>query len=369
MSDDLVTYNDDGMVVPEAETEETHVEKAPPAAKAAPKAKETQPEPDEKPERQRGADGKFLAVEPEKKPEPKKEEPPKPARLKLRVPKDDGSGEDEVEMDEREVAQRLADARRLSAQHEKERGAREAAEREGKAYRSLVEGLKSGEKPGALLRDFIRESGLSAEAAEDALADALAAELEEQSLTPEQKELRELRAREAKRQDEAKRTEAQKKAAEFEKTVREKAETHAKVWGEALTKTGLPASPGLLADIARHDFTNRKKGLTLTSDELAAHVAGEFDRGLQARLKDVTPESLEKRLPELTKAWRAQVDAMPPADFIKAHPQQARALLKHFREQARAKPGPSVGPTRPAPRAPAKPEGEAPVFYPEWGSR
>lgn len=305
------------------------------------------------------------APKPDKDPAPP---PAAPARLKIRVPKDDGSGEDEIDLTPEEAGQRMAEARKLVAARDQERQGREKAEKEGQAFRRLTEGLKDGKNRAQLMRNFVRESGLSAEEAEEFFAEALHGELTDSALTPEQRRLRELEEREQQRVEEER---TQKATAEFKKfsdASRSKEAEYSKLWGEALKKTGLPATPALLADIAKHHLLNKKKGYSLTADELASHASAEFDRGLGHRLKDVPAEEFAKRFPDVAKAWTSRTEDMDAEAFLKAHPKMQGKLLKHFREKARARPAPGVGVSRPPARAPAPKASEdsPPVYYDRW---
>lgn len=313
--------------------------------------------------------GRFAGPAPKPKTEPKAKEtpPPAPARLKFRVPKEEGEGEEELELTPEEASQRLAEARKLARARDEERAAREKAEKEGAAFRRLTAGLKDGQSRAQLLRGFMRDSGLSAEEAEDALAEALHGELEERSLSPEQRRIRELEEREAQREEEERTRKADAEMEAFTKAARAKEAEYSKVWGEALEKTGLPKTPELLADIARHHILNKKKGLSLTADELANYASARFDAGLGVRLKGVSGEEFAKRFPEAAKAWQERTENMDAEAFLAAHPKMGPKLLKHFREKARARTTPGVGASRPPPRSAQSQASGTPVYYDEWG--
>jgi hypothetical protein len=371
MSDELVTFGPEGADTGTDEGADTEQQGA--------EGQEEKPREPHSRTRAHAADGRFdgpapkppeKKPEPEPKPEPKKEpeKPAAPARLKFKVPKDDGSGEEDVELTPEEAGRRLAEARQLARARDEERQERQKAEKEATAFRRLTEGLKNGKDRAQLMRNFVRESGLSPEEAEDFFAEALHGEMTEKKLTPEQKRLRELEEREAQREEQERTEKAEAEFVKHAETVRAKEAEYSKVWGEALAKSGLPQTPALLADIARHHLVNRKRGLTLTADELVGFATGELDRSLDARAKGLTPEQFAKRFPELAKAQAAHLEDMEPEALLKAYPKLGPKLLKHFREKARARSQPGVGATRPpAPRAaPTQPEAYAPVRYDEW---
>lgn len=357
--DNMTTFGDDGGGDTTVDTPDTGTQ---PGQQQQPAA-ET-PRDHHASHQERGPDGKFSGpAAPSVKAEP-------PARLKFRMAREDGSGEEELELTQEEAAQRLAEARKLAKEREKERAQTQQLQREAQAMKRLQEGLKDGKGRAQLFRDFVRQSGMSAEQAEDFFAEVLHAELTEQRLTPEQQRIRELEAEVEGRRRQDQETKAEAEFKQFTETTRTKEAEYSKLWGEALTKTGLPPTSKLLADIGTHYITQKKNGLTLTADELAQYAVGEFDRGLAARLKDLKPEVLGKRFPDLVKAWSGHVDAMEPEAFLKAHPEMGKKLLRHYRALAQAKAKPGVGAVRPPARAqqPAqrRQDEETPQRYDAW---
>ena len=325
--------------------------------------------------RPRGADGKFQGANPgapaEKPKAPEAKQPvtqPAPERRKFRVPKDDGSGHEELLLTDDEVAQRVADARRLSADIAREREERAQQEREALGIQRFVKDLKGGKSREQALLGLMRSTGLSEEECEDVLVQALHGYVVDGELTPEQRRLKELEEYRAQQEEKQQRAQADAEHQQFVEKTNRKAEEYAKTWKEALDMTGWPATPEMLADIGREHLLNRKRGINLTPAELASFVTQKHDRALGMRLKDLPAEEFAKRFPDAAKGWQERMDAMEPADFAKAHPSLAKKMLVYFREMVRTKKGgaPGVGATRPAPRpapAPRQAEDDAPRFY------
>ena len=280
------------------------------------------------------------------------------------MPKEDGSGHDELLLTDDEVAQRVADARKLAAENARERAAREQQAREAQGVQRFVTDLKAGKSREQALLGLMRSTGMSEEDCEDVLVQALHGYVVDAELTPEQRRIKELEDFKAQEEEKQRRTQADAEHQTFVANTNKKAEEYAKTWTEALGMTGYPATPELLADIGREHLLNRKRGINLTAAELASYVTQKHDRHLGLRLKDLPAAEFEKRFPDAAKAWTARTDEMAPEDFLKAHPSMGKKLLLHFRTVAR-KPGPAVGASRPAPRAvPARREDdEAPRFY------
>lgn len=379
----LTAFDENG-VVAETETEvegqetgapEAQPETAP-AARAAPVVKNVREWPSDG-TRQRGPDGKFQGEDPAPSAADKPKEtingkapapaaPPAPERRKFRVPKDDGSGHDELELTDDEVAQRVADARKLVVENARERQEHEKQAREIKGVKGFIDALKAGKSREQALLGLMRSTGMSEEDCEDTLAVALHGYVKDAELTPEQRRIKELEDFKAQHEEREREEAATAEVRQFEETTRSRAEEYSALWGQALAKTGLPATPELLADIGREHMLNLKRGLKLTADELASYVNQKHDRDLGLRLKDFTPEEFAKRFPDAAKAWTARTDEMEPAAFMKAHPAMAKKLLVHYRTLARAAGrSPAVGSTRPAVRtAPTpKPADDAPRFY------
>lgn len=351
----LTQFGDDGAVeTPEVDAQET----APQGdVQGAPAQRNTREWPSDG-SRPRGDDGRFQGATPTDgkpapaagKPQATPAPPPAPERRKFRVPKEDGSGHDELLLTDDEVAQRVADARKLAAENARERAAREQQAREAQGVQRFVTDLKAGKSREQALLGLMRSTGMSEEDCEDVLVQALHGYVVDAELTPEQRRIKELEDFKAQEEEKQRRTQADAEHQTFVANTNKKAEEYAKTWTEALGMTGYPATPELLADIGREHLLNRKRGINLTAAELASYVTQKHDRHLGLRLKDLPAAEFEKRFPDAAKAWTARTDEMAPEDFLKAHPSMGKKLLLHFRTVAR-KPGPAVGAPRPAPRA------------------
>lgn len=327
--------------------------------------------------RQRGPDGKFQGEKPAQPASDKPKEtptggkppapaaPPAPERRKFRVPTSDG-GHEELLLTDDEVAQRVADARRLSSEIAKERQERAQQEREAHGIQRFVKDLKEGKSREQALLGLMRSTGLSEEDCEDVLVQALHGYVVDAELTPEQRRLKELESFKAQQEEQQRQAQADAEFQRFSEATNKKAEEYAKTWKEALDMTGWPATPEMLADIAKEHLLNKKLGTNLTAAELASFVTQKHDRALGMRLKDLPAAEFAKRFPDAAKGWTDRLNAMEPAEFLKAHKDLGKKLLLHFRQQAQAnKRAPGVGATRPQLRTapPQRPSEPEPMFY------
>lgn len=181
---------------------------------------------------------------------------------------------------------------------------------------------KIREAASALPKDAIRAvmelQGVSRGEAVDILSQQLVAELEEAELPPAER-----RERERRRALE----ERAAKADEYERQQRAQAEAKATKAAQAAHIKGMDAALGAVG-IARTDYTTAR---------MATVLAGAYDAGVIQG--DCTPEDYAWAAEQVAREVAAERKTAfaDPAAFIKAHPEEARAIAKAYAQGIKAK--------------------------------
>lgn len=155
-----------------------------------------------------------------------------------------------------------------------------------------LEAFKSGDPK--VIRAALRELGLKPETIRAMSEDELYEAIQSEQMTPEQRELAELKAWKAK-QEEAQKTEAQKaeEAAQKETDEREYGRLQS-LFAESLQKTGAPqnAYPWLMQRMAKLEQRNMEAGILSTPDDLAAEAMDSVRAEQASVTKDMSGEDL-----------------------------------------------------------------------------
>lgn len=262
-----------------------------------------------------GKDAGAAAVAP-KPPEPK----PEVRRHKLKVDKG------EVELDEDQLklyAQKgFASEKRFSEAAQMRKDLEEIKELSAKDRRGALKKLGWSDQE---IRDFAES--------------ALYQDLEQEKLSPEQRRIRELEAREKEREETDRKSKAEAEEKELQELTKQKLDDIGGRIMAALEKVGLPkesapwAVKRMAALVARADA----EGFDLSAEQLASVVRGEFDAEARAFTASMPPEQLAEWLgPE-------KVDAL-----MRLKIQQLKA------QKAGAQPAPKAAPEqKPSPVQPA----------------
>lgn len=143
----------------------------------------------------------------------------------------------------------------------------------------------------------------------ETMTDILLAELEEKSMTPEQRELFQLRAeKQALEEKELAREEAEKKEA-FGAEVARRSDDVGRIFANTLKKMGFPADDLTLSIMAGQYYSNKQDGIELSEDELGEATAKMLDLHHDARLSGFEGETLLDRYPKAAAAFNAALVA------------------------------------------------------------
>lgn len=227
--------------------------------------------------------------EEEKKEEEKKEEVQKLLRkFKLKV--DGQEIEEEIDLNNEEAL-----IKELQLAKAAKKRMAEAQEAKRKAY----EIMQSIDQDPANLLKRLGPKGY--ELAEQMLIE----KMQDEMLTPEQKQLKQMERELAKYKEQEKLIKEQEEAQRQQALEAQQAEHYQKTIIEALEKSGLPKTPDAVKRMAFLLHKNLDLGLDLTATELAEEAKKEYRMSIQQLAKDATPEQLINLLdPEILKKLR-----------------------------------------------------------------
>lgn len=163
---------------------------------------------------------------------------------------------------------------------------------EAAAEAKKVEAFKSGDPK--KIRAALREMGVPVEAIRAMSEEELYEAIQAEQMTPEQKELAELKAWKAKQEEQAQKTKAeQEQAAQKEADEREYQRLE-QLFAGALQKTGAPARsfPWLMQRMAKLEERNATSGIESTPEDLASEALNDVRAEQSAITKDMTGEDL-----------------------------------------------------------------------------
>jgi hypothetical protein len=181
-----------------------------------------------------------------------------------------------------------------------ERGFHLKAQEAAKAKRELDELSKAD------LKELAKRRGLDPyEFAEATLAE----KLEQLAMSPEERELRELRAERQAREEEAKRqkqeAEAQERTAREQKEYQAAVEKYDRELAEGFKEADLPKSPVYIAQVAFHLVSAKKQGVDLSVKEAIDKVRESFEPSLESHVRSLSVDRIQKLLgADLLKALR-----------------------------------------------------------------
>lgn len=186
--------------------------------------------------------------------------------------------EEEIDLSNKEeLTKRL----RLSRAAEKRMS--EAKDAKSKAF-DIVK--QFDENPESVLRRL--PPGKAREIAEKILLE----QLNDEMMSPEEKTARDREAKLKKYEEQEEKSRAEQEAAEKEQAMNKYRAQFETTIVEALKKSNLPATPALVAEMARLQMKKLALGIELDADDLAAEVRKNKTSVLTALAKDATPEQL-----------------------------------------------------------------------------
>jgi hypothetical protein len=228
-----------------------------------------------------------------------------PKKYRLKVDKQ------EEEVDEAELVRR---AQLGTAAH---RRMQKAAEAERQAA-ELREKLKSPKG----IRDLIDSGEYDPNELREVLEDVYKRKyLDPESLTPEQRRIQELEARERQREDADKRTQAEAHETQKKALLAHHKAQYVKSIKEALTVGKLPQSEKMVKLAAEEIYLMKKAGLPIDPKEVAAAVRRRkteehrafYEGADEDTLREVLGEPLMKRFLKISIDWYKKQRATPPA--------------------------------------------------------
>ena len=236
------------------------------------------------------------------------EQPAKPAKRVYEFTADRATGaKKRVELGDEDMPQVLAKAHGFDRHAEEFAKYRKEVEQERQATKALQAALREGKDPHRAMRKFIESSGLTGERARDAATFLLHEYLEEESLTPEQRELKRYREMEAERQRQEEEAQEAEAEAAFKREVEEKRSVLVKTIEAAFARAsehGLPVNTHTLSHMGRLLLVNAQEGVEMTPEELAAHAREEVFGSLAQMTKGISGAQVRELLPDLYAAVR-----------------------------------------------------------------
>lgn len=235
------------------------------------------------------------------------------------------------EMHAREASQRLERADQLAQQARMEREALEAS-------RQSILG-----DPNALT-DFLRKNGGKGFNPMSFLTKALESLLNEQDLTPEQRELAALKAEKAEMEAERERQQQDQRAQDFNRQVAEKRAQWHQTLSDALDQHGMPATEEAIEAASRYTLSAMKQGLRVSPEQVAEYARAQTFHHFSGITKGMDGAAIKQAFPDIYRA-------------VHQH------LVSQVRGGGQQRP---AQPTRPAAR-PAQPQGNGkPQVYSTW---
>lgn len=258
--------------------------------------------------------------------------PEAPTRVKVKYK---ANGQDvEEELDHDTLAARLAREKGAYSKFEEASRLRKEAER---IQQDFEAGLSNPAQFRARLEANFAKRGMDKHEAREEVrklfAYGLSGILDEDDLSPEQRRLRELEARERQREEEEEGRRAEAARAEFGKKVEAKRQEFTQRISAAMqaaAKGGLPVDEESMRVMGRHLLASMRHGVGCTEAELVAVYEADLDAGVGSRLKGLSFTQLKERYPELVRTVHAGLRE------------------QRVKQPGVARPVPSVGASRPA---------------------
>lgn len=260
-----------------------------------------------------------------------------PQKVKVRYK---ANGQDvEEELDHDTLATRLARERGAYSKFEEAAKARKEAEQLRKDFE---EGLADPVQFRKRLEANFVKQGLKPDAARakarDILAHSLGGLLQEDDLSPEQRELQALREEREARQREEEEAVAEQELEEHRGVVREKAKAFTARLGAALQKAKagpIPVTESAMKAMGAHLLASMKHGVECTDEELVEVFHEEARGNVGAILGEMEFHDIERMYPDLVrkvhagllaKRQAAKPGARPPAPVQRQRPAEAEPV-------------------------------------------
>jgi hypothetical protein len=250
----------------------------------------------------RSKDGRYQGGQQAQAAAGKQSATPEKRRFKV---KSKSGGEEEMEVDEAAIARALSFEReghhRLRKLHEE----RQAFERERATFQQQQESLKQVWRDPAALRKFLHEQVTDPEEAHRIKVQLLKLDLQERQMSPEERELQQLRLEKSERETAEKQRAEEEGRSKAERDLQERVEklrpVFVKTLSGVLDKGGLPVSERTLARAAEVWRDNKRAGVDLDEEELATCLKEELDTELDARMGDesLSDDAFQERYPKV----------------------------------------------------------------------
>jgi len=199
--------------------------------------------------------------------------------------------------------------------------AQKAAEAESVA-KALAEGDYS------TLNKFFAKTG---RIPKEHLANLLNEALLDEEMTPEQRELAELRAEKAARAADEKRSHEERAVQEFQQQVDQLRPQLHGMWSFALEQSSLPKTEAMMESVARVFLEAAESGVHLSPEQVVEAARQDLLHGSGPLVESMDATGLLKTFPAVAK----QIDTMKPEDFEKSFPTLAKAYWRHLAAKAR----------------------------------
>lgn len=232
--------------------------------------------------------------------------------------------------------------------------------KQNETIQQVVEGLEKGDLDP--VRRYFQGKNLGPKEVKEKLADLLEAAIEDEELSPEQRELIQLRAEKAALEARERQRGEDEEAKKFEAEVDALRPQVEQVWKHALEQTSLPKTPEMMEATARIFLEAAEAGTRLSPEQVAEYARWELVEANGGLVNELEPAQFLKHFAPLAKKLDENLSA---EDFEKALPALARRyhqlLVSRIRGTASTRGG--TKPARPAPVEP-KPQDERMLLDP-----
>jgi hypothetical protein len=195
------------------------------------------------------------------------------------------------------------------------------------------------------LRGYFEQNKLNPK---EALADLLEAAIQDESITPEQRELVQLRAEKAAREEADRRRQEDEEVEAFYQEVDALRPEVEQVWKHALESTSLPKTAKMMETTARIFLEAAEAGTKLSPEQVAEFARWELVDVNGGLINELEPMQLVKHFAPLSKKIN---EGMSAEDFEKAWPDLAKRYHRHLVAKMRGGGVPSTrGTSAPAPQ-------------------
>lgn len=202
------------------------------------------------------------------------------------------------------------------------------------------------------LRGYFEQNKLNPK---EALADLLEAAIQDESMTPEQRELVQLRAEKEARAEQERRQAEDAEVEAFYKEVDELRPEVEQVWQHALTSTGLPKTAKMMEVTARIFLEAAEAGTKLSPEQVAEYARWELVEVNGVLVNELDPAQFIKHFAPLAKKIN---ESMTAEDFEKNFPDLAKRYHRMLVAKLRGGGAPSTrgAPQQGGARQPARPK-------------